>query len=65
MGIEEKGFWYLSRHGIGPGTIPNDCHLLEVKDHEENRWKCYIKLNRVLTTEEFKFYDLKEQAPKE
>lgn len=61
--INEEGFWYLCRHGIGPGTIPNDCRVLEVKDHETNAFKCYIKLDRVLTTEELNEYELKEQMP--
>lgn len=57
----QEGYWYLSRHGIGPGTIPNDCTVLETKDHETNRWKCYIKLDRILTPEEIEEYELREQ----
>lgn len=62
---QPDGYWFLCRHGIGPGTIPNDCHVLEVVDHPTNPWKCYIKLDRFLTTEELKYYDLKEESPEE
>ena len=58
-----KGYWYHARHGIGPGTIPNDVHLIKVVDDPENRWKDYICLDRFLTTQELRDYDLKEECP--
>lgn len=58
-----NGYWYHARHGIGPGTIPNDVHLLKCVDDPENRWKDYICLDRFLTTQELRDYDLVEKCP--
>ena len=63
MCSEEDGYWYLFRHGSGPGTIPKDVQLLESKDHPTNKWKFYGKLDRMLTTDELQYYDLKEEMP--
>jgi len=59
----EDGYWYLFRHGSGPGTIPNDVSLLDSCDHPTNRFKFYGKLDRFLTTDELRQYDLKEEMP--
>lgn len=53
-------YWYLSRHGIGPGTIPSGVKIIKCID---DGWDTYMLLDRLLTTEELKFYDLKEKAP--
>ena len=58
-----KGYWYHARHGVGPGTIPSDVHLLKVVEDPENSWKDYFLLDRALTTSELSEYDLKEQCP--
>ena len=60
---QNNGWWYLFRHGLGPGTIPRDVTVLEVADHPTNRYKCYALLDRVLTTQELQEYDLKEESP--
>lgn len=56
-------YWYLSKHGLGPGTIPSDCTVVDTKEHPTNRWKLYIALDRMLTTQELNYYDLKEEVP--
>lgn len=58
-----NGYWYHARHGVGPGTIPKDVHLIKVVEDPENSWKDYFLLDRVLTTAELAEYDLKEECP--
>lgn len=60
---EADGYWYLSRHGVGPGCWPKDAKMMEYKEHPTNAYKCYVKLDRMLTTQELKDYDLKEEMP--
>lgn len=55
-------YWYLTKHGLGPGMMPQDVHLLDVV---EDGWDTYILLDRMLTTEELNMYDIKEQTPPE
>lgn len=57
------GYWYHARHGVGPGTIPRDCHLLDVVEDPDNSWKDYFLLDRALTAEELREFDLKEECP--
>lgn len=54
-------FWYYSKHGIGPGTIPKDVKVVDwYEDDDYNTW---IALDGVLTTQELREYELKEQKP--
>lgn len=59
----EDGYWYLSRHGIGPGCWPRGVMMLEYEEHPTNAYKCYVKLDRMLTSQELKDYDLTECMP--
>lgn len=54
-------FWYFTRHGLGPGTLPKGVEILDVK--EDDNWGTYIKLDKVLTTQELEYFDLKEKIP--
>lgn len=58
---EPHEFWYYTKHGLGPGTIPKDVNILDVK--EDDNWGTYIKLDKVLTTDELNYYELKEKEP--
>ena len=60
---DADGWWYLARHGLGPGTIPRDVTMIDHKEDPENPWKDYICLDRFLTTQELKEYDLIEKMP--
>lgn len=57
----DKGYWFKSKHGMGPGTIPNDCKVLDWC--EPNYYTTYMKLDRFLTTSELNEYELKEMCP--
>lgn len=61
--LEKEGgpFWYYSKHGIGPGTIPKGVEVIDVvEDDDFNTW---IALDKVLTTSELEEFELKEQTP--
>lgn len=55
-------YWYLTKHGLGPGTIPQGVTVI---DHIDDMWDTYILLDRMLNTEELQTYDLKEVMPPE
>lgn len=63
----ERRYWYFTLHGTGPGTIPNDLHILETQEGQNDKgtWGLYICLDGVLNTSELKEYDLRELAPPE
>ena len=65
---EERGnyghkgpFWYHSKHGMGPGTIPPDVNVVDW--YEDDNYNTWIALDGVLTTQELREYELKEQKP--
>lgn len=65
---EERGnyghkgpFWYYSKHGMGPGTIPPDVNVVDW--YEDDNYNTWIALDGVLTTQELREYELKEQKP--
>lgn len=53
-------YWYLTKHGLGPGMMPPDVKLL---DCIEDGWDTYILLDKLLSLHELKYYDIKEKAP--
>lgn len=56
---QDAGYQYELRHGWGPGTLPKN---VEVLDHTVDGYKDYVTLNRKLTPEELKEYDIKERS---
>lgn len=52
----KNGYRYITKHGLGPGTLPKDVHLLHAEDLPN--WKTAIWLDRFLTTDELKYYDI-------
>lgn len=53
-------YWYYSRHGMGPGTIPKGVQVL---DWYEEGYKTWMLLDQVLNTNELNEYELKEETP--
>lgn len=53
-------YWYFTRHGMGPGTIPSGVQVL---DWYEEGYKTWMKLDKMLTTSELNDYDLYEEFP--
>jgi len=50
------GYLYIFKHGIGPGTMPSDAHIVKVKDLPN--YYTAVWLDRFLTTDEMKQYDI-------
>lgn len=48
--------YYRTIHGIGPGTIPSDVHIV---DHYEGRYDDYVAFDRELSRDEMRQYDLR------
>lgn len=49
-------YWYITKHGIGPGTLPKDVKLGKVKDLPN--YYTAIWIDRPLSTDELKYYDI-------
>ena len=62
---EDRKYWYFTTHGVGPGTMPKDLHVLEVREGQNRKgtWGDYVLLDGVLNTDELKTYDMIELAP--
>ena len=54
-------FWYFTRHGLGPGMLPKGVNVVDTI--EEDNFGTYIALDKVLSTQELKDYELKEKKP--
>ena len=62
---DKRRYWYFTTHGLGPGTIPKDLHILETREgkNDKGTYGDYICLDGVLSTDELKEYDLRELSP--
>lgn len=62
---ENRKYWYFTTHGVGPGTIPSDLHVLEVKEGQNDKGTSghFVLLDGVLNTSELEKYDMKEMVP--
>lgn len=56
-------FWYLCKHGIGPGALPKGVNIVDTVDDEENFNRVYVALDKVLTTDELSQFEMKEAKP--
>lgn len=54
------GYLYIFKHGIGPGTIPDDVKVVKVKDLPN--YYTAVWLDRFLTTPELKQYDIPDET---
>lgn len=52
----KKPYRYITKHGIGPGTLPKDVVLVDWEDLPN--YKTAIYLDRPLTTKELDYYDI-------
>lgn len=57
---QDNGYWFFTRHGVQPGSIPRDVEILDIMDTPNGT---FVKLNRFLSTKELDYYDLVEKAP--
>lgn len=49
-------YWYIFKHGIGPGTVPDDVKIGKVKDIDN--YYSIVWIDRPLSTDELKYYDI-------
>ena len=54
------GYWFFTRHGVQPGSVPKDVEILDIIDTAEGT---FVKFNRFLSTKELNYYDMVEKAP--
>lgn len=57
---QDNGYWFFTRHGVQPGSVPKDVEILDIVDNPNGT---FVKLNRFLSTKELDYYDLVEKAP--
>lgn len=64
---EKRKYWYFTTHGVQPGSIPSDLHVLEVRDGENEKGTkgTFVMLDGVLNTSELNNFDMKELVPKD
>ena len=62
---EQRKYWYFTKHGVGPGSIPKGVHVLDSKygKNEKGTWGVYVLLDAVLNTSELKEFDIQESMP--
>ena len=54
------GYLYIFKHGVGPGTIPNDVKVIKWKDLPN--YYTAVWLDRFLTTDELRRYDIPSET---
>ena len=54
-------FWYVTKHGLGPGMIPKDVRLIDVV--EPDIYTTYVRLSRPLDHSEELRYELFPSSP--
>lgn len=57
---QDNGYWFFTRHGVQPGSVPKDVEILDIMDTPNGT---FVKLNRFLSTKELNYYDIIEKAP--
>lgn len=64
---EKRRYWYWTKHGLGPGTLPKGVNVLDAKEgqNQKGTWGVFVLLDAVLNSSELREYDLIELAPKE
>lgn len=64
---EKRRYWYWTKHGLGPGTLPKGVNVLDVKEgqNQKGTWGVFVLLDAILNTSELRDYDIIELAPEE
>lgn len=55
-----KGYKYVLKHGLGPGTIPRDVDIIGWE--EPDNYTTIVWLDRPLSAEELKRYDIPSET---
>lgn len=55
-------FWYFTKHGVQPGSIPKGINIIEVKDTPNGT---FFSSDKVLTTKELNDFEIVEKKPED
>lgn len=53
-------YWYFTRHGVQPGSVPKYVNILDIVDKPEGS---YFLADGVILTKDLRDYDIKERRP--
>ena len=59
---EGDTYWYFTRHGVQPGSVPRGLNIINVVDRPEGS---YFETDKVITTDALDYYDITEKSPYE
>lgn len=54
-------YWYFTRHGVQPGSVPKYVNILDIVDTPEGS---YFLADGVILTDDLRNYEIKERKPK-
>ena len=54
-------YWYFTRHGVQPGSVPKYVNILDIVDAPEGS---YFLTDGVILTDDLRNYEIKERKPK-
>ena len=62
---EKRKYWYFTTHGVGPGAIPKDLKVLEIREGQNDKgtWGEYVCLDGILNTDELSTFNMRELKP--
>lgn len=55
-----SGYWYFTRHGVQPGSVPKYVNILDIVDTPEGS---YFLADGVILTDDLRNYEIKERKP--
>lgn len=55
-------YWYFTRHGVQPGSVPKYVNILDIVDKPEGS---YFLADGVILTKDLRDYDIKERKPED
>ena len=58
--VSSRKFWYFTRHGVQPGSVPKYVNILDIVDKPEGS---YFLADGVILTKDLRDYDIKERRP--
>lgn len=53
-------YWYFTKHGVQPGSVPKYVNIIDVQDTENGS---YFLADGIIKTEDLKRYEIKEKKP--
>lgn len=55
-----RGYWYFTRHGVQPGSVPKYVNILDIVDTPEG---AYFLADGVIHTNDLRDYEIRERRP--